>query len=84
MLYSEIEADKKEALLNEVIEDYRNEPNKRKTPKGVMVYPDEPAEEHKSADDLNYEYKVALKTVRQRLRQDKDNYLSQLMAVWLF
>lgn len=84
VLHAETEADKKEALLDEVIADYRNEPNKRKTPKGVMTYPDEPQEEHKSADDLNYEYKEGLGAIRRRLRQDKDNYLSQLMAVWLF
>jgi len=84
VLHADIEAKKKDALLNEIIDDYKTEPNKRKTPKGVMVYKDDPVEEPKSAKDLNDDYLSELKVIRKRLRQDKDNYLSQLMAVWLF
>ena len=79
------EKDKKEALLDEIIEDFKAEPNKQVPPYGVKVYADKPKDPGPSdpapADE---EYFTELKKVRRRLRYDKDNFLSQLMAVWLF
>ena len=79
------EKDKKEALLDEIIEDFKAEPNKQVPPYGVKVYADKPKDpgplDPATADE---EYFAELKKVRRRLRYDKDNFLSQLMAVWLF
>ena len=75
-----------ERELDEIIEDFKLEPNKQVTPYGVKVYADRPKESGPLDDATEYEehYKPDLKKIRRRLRYDKDNYLSQLMAVWLF
>ena len=83
--YIDDEKEKKDALLDEIIEDFKNEPNKQVTPYGVKVYADIPKESGpKDSVTADEEYQIDLKKIRRRLRYDKDNFLSQLMAVWLF
>ena len=79
------EKEEKEKLMDEIIEDFKNEPNMQLTPYGVKTFPDRPKDPPPaSAQEREDNYLASLKEVRRRLRYDKDNYLSQLMAVWLF
>lgn len=43
--------DEKEENLKNIIEDFKNEPNKQVTPYGVKVYPDEPKEEGPKSEE---------------------------------
>ena len=76
--------DRKGELDEKVIENYRSKKTIRMYPAGVTVREDKPMELPPTKAEIEQKNFAESKAMKRELRNDKNAYLSQLMAVWLF
>ena len=76
--------DEKTDLDDKVIEDYKNKKRKESVPLNVHVREDKPVELPPTKAEIRHQHYEEMTEMRRNLRNDKNTYLSQLMAVWLF